>query len=244
MENALPFRVRVKDQGSIESVGYEDMNGLLDFPVIAHPKVDRKTGDLMTLGYILDDSNCDARYAVFRPTNNGGKIEKKNELRLKFKQKVMIHDMAITETYTVVPEFSLAFKPKDMVTNDQVFQLDYNSSARFHVFPRHATSQDQITIFDLGEPGMGFHLMNAYDDDNKNIVRVVGCTYCSLSFVTLQQSAQTHTLDYTTRTVVEHRFHEQILHELWREGRDGECNFGRVDVGFEFRSCNEACLVR
>ena len=86
----------------------------------------------------------------------------------------MIHDMAITETYTVVPEFSLAFKPKEMVTSDQVFQLDYNSSARFHVFPRHATSQDQITIFDLGEPGMGFHMMNAYDE-SKSVVRVVGC---------------------------------------------------------------------
>ena len=174
VENALPFRVRVKDEGNIESVGYEDMNGLLDFPVIAHPKVDRKTNELMALGYILDDSGHDARYAVFRPTESGTTIEKKNELRLKFKQKVMIHDMAITETHTIVPEFSLAFKPKEMVTSDQVFQLDYNSSARFHVFPRHATSQDQITIFDLGEPGMGFHMMNAYDE-SKSVVRVVGC---------------------------------------------------------------------
>jgi len=176
VENALPFRVRVENQ-DISSIGYEDMNSLLNFPVIAHPKVDRRTGELMALGYILNDAEVDARYAVFRPTSSetGRDIEKITEFPLKFNQKVMIHDMAITDKYTIVPEFSLAFKPKEMVKTDQVFQLDYNSSARFHVFPRYAKSQkDQNMIFDLGEPGMGFHMMNAYDHSNR-VVRVVGC---------------------------------------------------------------------
>lgn len=38
-ESSLPFELRLRQDGSFTSVGYNSFNGLLNFPVSAHPKV-------------------------------------------------------------------------------------------------------------------------------------------------------------------------------------------------------------
>lgn len=54
-ETCLPFEIKVVDSEdgpfSLESVGYQDFEGTLHHVVSAHPKVDKKTGELMAFGY-------------------------------------------------------------------------------------------------------------------------------------------------------------------------------------------------
>merc|ERR1719235_2764481 len=50
VESDLPFRINVGAKG-VQSLGHDDFEGQIDFPVIAHPHVDRKTGDLILFGY-------------------------------------------------------------------------------------------------------------------------------------------------------------------------------------------------
>jgi carotenoid cleavage dioxygenase len=54
-ETCLPFEIKVVDSEDgpfhLESVGYEDFGGTLKHQVSAHPKLDAKTGELITFGY-------------------------------------------------------------------------------------------------------------------------------------------------------------------------------------------------
>eukprot|EP00940_MAST-03C_sp_MAST-3C-sp2_P001175 g1175.t1 len=165
VESALPFALRVnEDTVGVDSIGYDDFDGQIDFPVIAHPKVDRKTGEFIAVGYILRDGKPDAKHAVISP--NGTKV---SEFPISFRSKLMLHDIAITEHFTIIPEWSLVFDPKNMVNEDsggQVFTMNYSQNARFHLFPRHAMSQSEGRVYDLELPGFGFHVMNAWETSN------------------------------------------------------------------------------
>ena len=61
----------------------------------AHPKVDKKTNELISFGYELfpeDGSNKHLKYSVFDSKN-----QIKNKLEIPISGPVMIHDIAITE---------------------------------------------------------------------------------------------------------------------------------------------------
>lgn len=170
VENALPFRVYVgRDSNgpSVASVGYDSET--FDFPIIAHPHVDQRTGELIALGYLLDQDTHDARYAVF--DENGRRT---TDFELRLEEKGMMHDFAITKRWSIVPEWSLAFKPKEMVQNGDVFSFDHNRNARLHVFPRHAASQEESKVYELDTPAFGFHVMNAFETDGGEI-RMFAC---------------------------------------------------------------------
>jgi len=50
-ENSIPFEFKIRQDGSFESVGYQDFGGALDFPFGAHPRVDPATGEVFFCGY-------------------------------------------------------------------------------------------------------------------------------------------------------------------------------------------------
>lgn len=50
-ENALPFEIDVREDGTFESVGYQTFGGVLDYPMSAHPRVDVETGEMYFHGY-------------------------------------------------------------------------------------------------------------------------------------------------------------------------------------------------
>lgn len=162
VESDLPFKIKVGPKG-VESLGHDDFGGQIDFSIIAHPHVDRKTGELIAIGYDIEKEDRDGSYAVIGPD---GQVRTK--FPLKFRNKIMIHDVAITEHYTIVQEGSLTFNPKRIVEGS-VFVMDYNQTVRFHVLPRYAKSQGEAIQIDLPNPGMSFHVMNAYEVDADNI---------------------------------------------------------------------------
>ena len=59
-ETCLPFEIKVVDsedgQFHLESVGYHVFDGQMKHMCSAHPKVDSKTGELMTFGYDVTKS--------------------------------------------------------------------------------------------------------------------------------------------------------------------------------------------
>ena len=54
MEMTLPFGVKINNevgQLDISPVGYDDLDGVLEDPMSAHPKVDREKQEMMHLSY-------------------------------------------------------------------------------------------------------------------------------------------------------------------------------------------------
>ena len=59
LESDFPFKIQVdgnQKDFDIHSIGHDDFDGQLTHNVSAHPKVDRKTGDLLTFGYDIENS--------------------------------------------------------------------------------------------------------------------------------------------------------------------------------------------
>jgi hypothetical protein len=50
----LPFELRVRPDGRVQSIGFDDFAGQLTFPFSAHPKVHAPSGDLLFHGYTHD----------------------------------------------------------------------------------------------------------------------------------------------------------------------------------------------
>lgn len=50
-ENSIPFEFKLYQDGTFESVGYQDFGGALDAPFGAHPRLDPSTGKLFFCGY-------------------------------------------------------------------------------------------------------------------------------------------------------------------------------------------------
>ena len=94
-EQFLPFEIQIEkdDNLNVNSLGYADFNGQLKHNVSAHPKVDKKTGELITFGYdFFGDNGGYLKYSLFDKENN-----LKNTLNIPIRGPIMIHDIAITE---------------------------------------------------------------------------------------------------------------------------------------------------
>jgi carotenoid cleavage dioxygenase-like enzyme len=71
--------------------------------VSAHPKVDRKNGDLVTFGYNFDGlSGSYLKYSLF----DKNKVLK-NTLDIPIRGPIMIHDFSITKDYVVFNDLPL-----------------------------------------------------------------------------------------------------------------------------------------
>jgi len=58
-EGGAPFELELDWDGAIQHlVGFETKSGRLDFPLSAHPKVDRATGEVFFHGYSLLSSKA------------------------------------------------------------------------------------------------------------------------------------------------------------------------------------------
>ena len=107
LESDFPFKIQVdgsKKNFDIKSIGHDDFDGQLTHNVSAHPKVDRKTGDLLTFGY-----NVEKALLHYTLIDKNSKIT--SSLDIPISSIRMIHDFAVTENHVIFPDLPLEFRP-------------------------------------------------------------------------------------------------------------------------------------
>jgi len=142
---------------TLDTVGEYDYDGELKHPFTAHPKIDQKTGEMMFFCYQLDKKP----YCLYRTVSKDGKISSK-PIDMGIQKPVMMHDMAMTENYSIIMDHPFEFNP----SNKDFFVFDSKKPARFGIIPRHAESGDE-TIWFEGKNGFVFHTANAYEEGDK-----------------------------------------------------------------------------
>eukprot|EP00928_Gymnodinium_smaydae_P007440 TRINITY_DN12670_c0_g2_i3.p1 TRINITY_DN12670_c0_g2~~TRINITY_DN12670_c0_g2_i3.p1 ORF type:complete len:508 (-),score=54.16 TRINITY_DN12670_c0_g2_i3:128-1609(-) len=166
---------------SLETIGPLTQGNALDHNMTAHPKVCPKTGELVYFGYSLMEPKI-----MYGVADAQGSRTCRLEVPTRGNRPVMMHDMAITEHYSILMEFPLYFDMSLAVKGAMPFVLDRSCPAMFGILPRHANSVDQIRWF-KGKLAMMFHCANAWEEGSK--VKLIGCPAAEFSFDYQKSSA-------------------------------------------------------
>jgi carotenoid cleavage dioxygenase-like enzyme len=167
VENAPPFEM---DPDTLESKGFWDYDGkLLGLSTTAHPKIDGRTGQMVIHGYqpiepfvqlyvVEPDGTVSLAEAIDAPWPS------------------MMHDIAITENYVIMPLGSVYFDVEVLAAGgrfSEAITARPDLGLKFGIRRREPGSPTRW--FDAPSPGYMFHPGNAYERDGR--IYMDACTY-------------------------------------------------------------------
>jgi len=159
-EGSLPYRVGP----GLETLSQENFGGHLPYGVNAHPKVDPVSGSVHVLSY-----------AFLEPTIGYHEIDATGHLvrteLVTTTKPVMVHDMAITESWVVIMDLPVVFDMAKAASGVSMpFTWDDTYPARLGLLPRAGGATDIRWV--PVDPCYVFHPLNAYDDGDTVVVDV------------------------------------------------------------------------
>jgi carotenoid cleavage dioxygenase len=158
VEVALPTEVRA----DLSTTGRTDFGGTLRSPMTAHPKLDPVTGELVFFGYDVVGPPW-LRYHVL---DAAGELVTSEDITIG--GAAMIHDFAITSSRVVWLDLPVVFDLSTLGQRPFPAVWDPDHPARVGVMPRLGGDGDVVWI--EIDPCYVFHVMNAYDDADGNVV--------------------------------------------------------------------------
>lgn len=161
-EGAHPFELKLPN---LDPVGEVDYEGRLKHPFTAHPKIDPRTGEMVTYGYnVTSKPHC----SVSLITKEGELI---HTTGVDIPKPVMMHDCAITSNHTVIMDLPCVFDFGRMAEGKSMLYFEEENGSRFGVLARGADGKE-IQWFDV-DSCYCYHTVNAFEDGDEIVVE--GC---------------------------------------------------------------------
>ncbi|MBN6037165.1 carotenoid oxygenase family protein [Amycolatopsis sp. 195334CR] len=151
------------DPLSLETLGAEDFLGTLVGDMMAHPKVDERTGELFWFDY--GPTPPYLRYGV---VSADGRVVHTTEVALPGPR--LPHDMAITANYAVLMDLPLLQDAEAARHGRHKLVFDRSLPARFGVLPRYGTG-DQVRWFEAS-PCYIYHVVNSWEAGEEIVLDV------------------------------------------------------------------------
>ncbi len=151
------------DPLSLETLGAQDFLGTFAGDMMAHPKADERTGELMWFDYGPDVDFL--RYGIIGPNGTQTHLT-----QVGLPGPRLPHDMAITENYTVLMDLPLVQDQEARRMGKYRIFYDRALVSRFAVLPRHG-SGDQVRWFEA-KPCYIYHVVNSWEEGSKIIMEV------------------------------------------------------------------------
>ena len=149
--------------GSLETVGPTDFNGVLNGSFTAHPKVCPVTGELLAFGY----SALEPYLRYLRVSAEGELVQTEN---ITVGGPTMMHDFNITRNNVIFMDLPAVFKMELAMSGEMPIRWDDDYPARLGVMPRHGTDA-QVKWYDIN-PCYVFHPLNSYEDGDTIVLDV------------------------------------------------------------------------
>lgn len=222
-EGSQPVDVDINDLIQCNTYTF---NQVLDRSMMAHPKIDPVTGELIFYSYF----GPDFRYFI---ANKNGKITHQEKISMPFM--CMMHDFAITENFSIFPLFPLTLDFQRISQGEPIFKWEPNLNTRFAIMPRHGNDNDVIWFED--QSSMGFHVVNAREEGDKIILEMVVMDDIPADAIAFADDSATYvnyftrwTFDLKKRTIIKERLD------------DINVEFPRIDERFVGRNNRHAYM--
>ncbi|MBX7096810.1 MAG: carotenoid oxygenase family protein [Myxococcaceae bacterium] len=150
--SGTPYSLSPKD---LSTLGPETFGGKLTGGFSAHPKVDPRTNELVFFDYSIMRPPF-LRYGV---VNAQGELVKYEVIETPTPH--ILHDMAITEHYSVLLDLPLGWDKERLKQGKRKIGFDRETPSRLGVIPRHGSAKD-VRWFEA-EPCYCYHTINAYE---------------------------------------------------------------------------------
>ncbi len=150
------------DPLSLETLGAENFLATLHGDVMAHPKTDEATGELMWFDYGSHEPLL--RYGV---VNAAGAID--HEVAIDLPGPRLPHDMAITDHYSILMDLPLVADPAAARQGRLKLTFDRETPSRFGIIARRGTEVRWFTA----EPCYIYHVVNAWEQDTAGHPQIV-----------------------------------------------------------------------
>ena len=218
-EGGPPHEIKVP---GLETVGEYHFGGKLKHAFTAHPKVDTKTGELMFHAY-----SPFPPFLQYSVADRTGKIVRTTPIELP--RPVMMHDLAITETYTLFLDNPGILNVAGALTGQPLFKWEPKYGARIGVLPRHGDG-DKIRWFEI-KPCFVFHVFNAFEDGDE--VNLYACRFPRYpQFVDLNSPVASDKFDEIAESSDPMAYRWQLnmkTGKVTETSLEVDCEFPRVD---------------
>lgn len=140
----------------LSTLGPETFGGKLTGGFSAHPKVDPRTNELV----FFDHSLVREPHLRYGLVNGAGELVRYEAIEVPTPH--LLHDMAITEHYSVLLDFPLGWDRQKLKEGKRRIGFDRDTPARFGVLPRHGHAGD-VKWFEA-KSCYAYHVVNSYED--------------------------------------------------------------------------------
>jgi len=145
---------------TLETKGFFDFGGAYKAPTFtAHPKVDGKTGEMVTYGYEAEGLASNAIWIYTIDAN--GTVTSERKIAAPYLS--MVHDIAISQNYIMIPVYGMVSSMERLREGKVHWGWDTKVPSHIGVLPRHGDAS-QIRWFDGPEMAM-VHTFAATDKD-------------------------------------------------------------------------------
>ena len=146
----------------LETIGPTDFNGKLKHPFSAHPKVDQKSGEMMTFGYAFQ-----APYVTYSVIDANGELVHTTPVTIP--KPVFMHDFAVSEKYSLFLDFPITLDIERAMAGGPALGFEAEHGSRIGVMPRYGTDAD-VRWFEV-KTGVVVHTANAWDDGDEVVLQ-------------------------------------------------------------------------
>jgi carotenoid cleavage dioxygenase len=155
-EDALPYEV---DPVSLATLGPYDFGGGYRSPTFtAHPKVDGRTGEMITYGYEAEGLTSNAIW-IYTIASDGAVT---SERKLAAPYLSMVHDIAISQNYVLIPVYGMVSSMERLRQGKVHWGWDDTVPSYIGVLPRNGRAEDVVWI--AGPEMAMVHTFSATDE--------------------------------------------------------------------------------